>query len=53
MAEAKSRHDQSQRYEVNVPDGHTLIGLYGKFDITQAKNAGIFGLGLILYKSSE
>eukprot|EP00927_Polykrikos_kofoidii_P040900 TRINITY_DN34879_c0_g2_i1.p1 TRINITY_DN34879_c0_g2~~TRINITY_DN34879_c0_g2_i1.p1 ORF type:complete len:335 (-),score=62.79 TRINITY_DN34879_c0_g2_i1:138-1142(-) len=53
MANVKTMRDESQRYEAAVPPGHTLVGLYGKFDMSAAKNVGIFGLGLILYKTEE
>jgi len=50
MAHVESARDVGLNYEVDVPPELTLVGVYGNFGLSAAKNAGIFGLGLIFYK---
>jgi len=49
IADVESRNDYGASWEVDVPRGHTFVGMFGRFGYAGGYTA-IHGMGLIMYK---
>lgn len=50
LCHVESRDDSSAHWEVDVPAGHTWVGIYGRFGYAGGYTA-IHGIGLLMYKN--
>ena len=50
LGDVEAMNDFKKVKEVDVPRGHNLVGLYGRFWFGQQNRTAIVSMGLIMYK---